>query len=312
MVKRQKKDIVVMGHILNEKIIFPDKEIFPVLGSPVAYSSVCMASLGVKIGIVSKVGKDFPKDLLKVFNQLEIDQDGIAIGENSTNNELVYDKQGKKTLKFITKSEDIFFRDIPESYLDAKIFYICPMDYEIDIKTIKKIYNLKKTMAVDIGGYGGGTSDTYPKEKSGYEIKELCPFFDIVKGSIEDYYHIFGADADDEQEISKKIIQWGAKISLITLGKKGSFVKTKNKEYYIPAFSTPSNEIIDRTGAGDCYSAGFLTYFLHNRDPYTSAVYASATTSYVIERSGGVVVERMPKKKEIEKRIKIIENTVNY
>ena len=56
------------------------------------------------------------------------------------------------------------------------------MDYEINMKTIKKIYDLGKIMAVDIGGYGGGTSDTHPKEKSGYEIKELCPFFDIIKG----------------------------------------------------------------------------------------------------------------------------------
>jgi len=176
------------------------------------------------------------------------------------------------------------------------------------MKTIKRISNLGKIMAVDIGGYGGGTSDTHPKEKNGYEIKELCPFFDIVKGSVEDYYHIFGAGIGDEQEVSRKIVQWGAQISVITLGEKGSFIKTKDKEYYIPAFPTPLDEIVDRTGAGDCYSAGFLTHFLHNRDPYTSAVYASATTSYVIERSGGVVVERMPKKKEIERRVKIINN----
>lgn len=301
-------EIVVLGHMLNEKIIFPDREIYPVLGSPVAYSSACMASLGVEVGIVTKIGKDFPKDLLKVFNQLGIGQEGIVMGKNSTNNELIYDKQGNKTVNFITKAEDIFFEDIPSTYLDAKIFYICPMDYEINIKTIKKTYDLGKIMAVDIGGYGGGTSDTHPKEKSGYEIKELCPFFDIVKGSIEDYYHIFGVGVGDEQEVSRKIIQWGAKISLITLGEKGSFIKIKDKEYYVPAFPTPLSEIIDRTGAGDCFSAGFLTHFLHNRDPYTSTVYASATTSYVIERSGGVVVERMPKKREIEQRIKIINN----
>ncbi|RLC36524.1 MAG: carbohydrate kinase family protein [Candidatus Nealsonbacteria bacterium] len=304
-----KLDIVVLGHILNEKIIFSDdKEIYPVLGSPVAYSSACMASLGVRTGIVTKIGEDFPKKLLKIFQQLSINQEGIKMGEKSTNNELIYDKEGNKTVKFITKAEDIFFEDIPSSYLNTKIFYICPMDYEIDIKTIKKIYGLGKIMAVDIGGYGGGTSDTHPKEKSGYEIKELCPFFDIVKGSIEDYYHIFGVGVGDEKEVSRKMIQWGAKISVITLGKEGSYIKTKDAEYYIPAFPTPIEEILDRTGAGDCFSAGFLTHFLHNRDPYASAVYASATTSYVIEQSGGVVVERMPKKKEIERRIKIINN----
>jgi hypothetical protein len=67
-------DIVVLGHILNEKIVFPDREIYPVLGSPVAYSSVCMASLDVKIGIVTKIGKNFPQNLLHVFDLLLMSQ----------------------------------------------------------------------------------------------------------------------------------------------------------------------------------------------------------------------------------------------
>jgi ribokinase len=165
-------------------------------------------------------------------------------------------------------------------------------------------------MAVDIGGYGGSTSATYPEEKNGHEIKELCPFFDIVKGSIEDYTHIFGIGVGNEKEISKKIIDWGARISLITLGEKGSFVKTKDNEYYIPAFPTPLEKIVDRTGAGDCFSAGFLANFLFDGDPYSSAIYASATTSYVIERTGGVVFERMPSKEEIAHRVEVMNNLI--
>ena len=51
-------EIIVVGHILNEKIVFPDRVIAPVLGSPAAYSSVCLASLGVKVGVVSKIGSE--------------------------------------------------------------------------------------------------------------------------------------------------------------------------------------------------------------------------------------------------------------
>ncbi|MCL4386753.1 MAG: carbohydrate kinase family protein, partial [Cyanobacteria bacterium] len=109
-------DIVAIGHILNEKIIFPDKEICPVLGSPVAYSSVCLASLGVKVGIVTKIGKDFPQSLFKTFNEVGVNKDGIVIGLNSTKNELIYDENGNKTLNFLTKSESIYFNDIPQTY----------------------------------------------------------------------------------------------------------------------------------------------------------------------------------------------------
>ena len=295
-------DIAVLGNILNEKIIFPDRQIYPVLGSPAAYSSVCMASLGAKVGIVTKIGKDFPRELLSVFDELRVNKDGIVIGENSTNNELVYDRNGNKSLKFITKAEEIFFEDIPDSCFDAKIFYICPMDYEVSIETISKISNLGKIMAIDLGGYGGGTSDSHPKIKDGNEIERLCPYFDIVKASIEDCSHVFGIS--DEKKISEKIIDWGADISVITLGEKGSFIKTKNVEKYIPPF--PIKKIVDQTGAGDCYFAGFLVEFLTSSDSYISAVYGNAAASYIVERSGGAVVSRMPDMEEVERRAKAL------
>jgi len=303
-----KVDIVVLGNILNEKIVFPDREVYPVLGSPAAYSSVCMASLGAKVGIVTKIGEDFPEKLLGVFDETEVAKDGIVVGKDSTNNELIYDRDGNKTLRFVTKAEEIFFKDIPESYLNAKIFYICPMDYEVGIGTISKISNLGKIMAVDLGGYGGGTSDTHPKEKDGYEIKKLCPYFDIVKASIEDCYYIFGADLGDEKKISKKIIEWGAKVSIITLGEKGSFVKTADSEKYVPPF--PVKKFVDPTGAGDCYLAGFLVNFIANGDPFVSAMYGTATTSYIVERSGGVVSSRMPDMDEVETRVRVVKNLV--
>ena len=58
-------EVVTIGHILNETIIFVDGgRKGPVLGSPAAYSSVVTARLGVKTGIVTKVGSDAPAQLL--------------------------------------------------------------------------------------------------------------------------------------------------------------------------------------------------------------------------------------------------------
>ncbi|MCL4416664.1 MAG: carbohydrate kinase family protein [Actinobacteria bacterium] len=300
-------EVAVLGHILNEKIIFPDKTIFPVLGSPAAYSSTCMASLGIKVGIVTKIGKDYPEKLIGVFNELNIDKEGIIVGEYSSNNELIYDENGDKALKFLTKAEDIKFEDIPKSFLRAKIYYICPMDYEIDANTIKNLSKFKNIIAVDLGGYGGGTSDTHPVKKDGYEIKGLCNYFDIVKLSAEDCFHIFGTS--EERIIANNLLNWGVKICVITLGQKGSFLKTKNLEKYIPPF--PSEKVIDRTGAGDCFGAGFLASYLKNGNPILSAIYGTAVTSYIIERSGGVIKSRMPLIKEAEDRVNLLKLLMN-
>ncbi len=296
-------DVVCLGHILNEKIIFPDKVIAPVLGSPAAYSSVCLASLGVDVGIVTKIGPDFPEDLLEVYDRAGVDKEGISVGEASTNNELIYDSDGNKTLKFITRAEDIKYRDIPAEYHNAKIFYICPMDYEINMDTIEKISKLGKTMIVDLGGYGGGTSANHPQVKDGSKIKDLCPYFKIVRASIEDLYHIFGHDIC-EGTAAEKILGWGAEGVVITLGEKGSYVRAATEKKSIPAY--PIEEFVDQTGAGDCFSAGFMAKYLKSGDLFTSAAYGCAVTSYIIERSGGVSAKRMPDIEEVEKRVKVI------
>lgn len=292
-------DIAVIGHILNEKVVFPEKEIYPVLGSPVAYSSVCMSMLSVDVGIVTKIGRDFPEQLLTVFKQTGVDTSGIKLCNSSTNNELIYDFNGNKRVNFLSKADDISYMDIPSDYLDSEIFSVSPMDYEVGLDTIKKLNETGKVTAVDIGGYGGGTSATHPNIKNGQEIREVCPYFNIVKGSIEDYLHIFG-DTTDEVYISDKVIEWGADISIVTLGERGSYIKTKNNQKYILPY--PIKHRVDQTGAGDCYMAGFLSSYLKDRDPFEAGYIGTAATSYVIERSGGVVAQRMPSLKEVLKR----------
>jgi sugar/nucleoside kinase (ribokinase family) len=292
-------EIAVLGHILNEKIVFPDRVIHPVLGSPVAYSSVCMASLGKDVGIVTKVGKDFPKSLLKVFDDVGVDTSGLSVSESSTNNELIYDHKGNKTLRFLSKANPVLFDDIPEEYLEAKIFYICPIDFEVPLGTIQRIFALKRLIAVDLGGYGGGTSEFHPVVKDGHTVKEICPFSDIVKASIEDITHIFG-DVD-KKEVAEMIVSWGAQICIITLGGNGAYLKFNQNDYYFKPF--PVEKFVDQTGAGDCFCAGFLSKYVNNDDPIESMYYGIAAASYIVERSGGVIKERMPDQKEVEKRV---------
>jgi sugar/nucleoside kinase (ribokinase family) len=60
--------------------------------------------------------------------------------------------------------------------------------------------------------------------------------------------------------------------------------------------------VVDQTGAGDCFSAGFLSSYVEDPDPFTAAVYGNAVTSFVIERTGGASIARMPTKANAEAR----------
>ena len=298
---------VAIGHLIKETIKFPHKTIGPVLGSPAAYSSVAAARLGVKAGIITKVGKDIPQDLLKPLFEAGVDTRGLKIeGEDTTTNLLLYDASGNKTFRYLKKAPDILFNDIPRSYLAAKIFYICPINYEVSLETIRHIHSLDKIMAMDLGGWGGAASTAHPKgEKDYYILRKLIKYLHIVKASTEDCQYLFHSRDIPANEIPHLFVEWGAKIGIVTLGKNGSIVADKKRQLRVPAFSS---NVIDCTGAGDVYSAGFLAEYLKTKNVEKSALFASATSSLVIEDSGGVSVKRMPDRAKVLKRIRSMKN----
>ena len=72
-----KLEIIVMSHMVNEIIKFPDRTIEGVLGSPTAYSSVALGMLGAKVGVVSKIGTDVGEDFLQPLKEANVDIRGI-------------------------------------------------------------------------------------------------------------------------------------------------------------------------------------------------------------------------------------------
>ena len=299
-------DVVLAGHILNEKVVFPDRVLYPVLGSPVAYCSVCLASLGARVGIVTKIGNDFPRQLLSVFQEVGVDTAGVSVGEVSTRNELIYQADGRKTLRFLARAPSIDYPDFPERYLRAKIVYVCPMDHEVSLEGIHRLSLLGRTMVVDLGGFGGATSADHPLAKDGAELRDLCPYFDVVKGSIEDLGHILGAAPTEEEAVAERILGFGSRVAVVTLGARGAYVRTGERGMHCPPYLGRQADVVDPTGAGDCFSAGFLFHYGRTRDASAATLYGNAVTSYVIERTGGVVAARMPGRDEADRRADVM------
>lgn len=296
-------ELVIIGHIINETIQYSDRTVTPVLGSPAAYCSVIASKLGIRTGLVTKIGKDWPDKLLQVIKDAGVDVRGVKVGDRSTRNLLIYDISGNKKVRYIEKACHIMFDDIPKEYLGAKIIYVCPMDYEVPLETVKELDNLGKTLAVDLMGYGGATSSIHPHQKeqeTHQALKELVRHFHIVKASIEDCQYFFETKKRMEEDIAHLFTKWGADIGIVTLGEKGAIVTTRDKIFRAPAFPV---RVEDCTGAGDAYSAGFLAEYLRTKDSNKSALFAAATASLVIEGSGGVLLERMPTSSQVRDRI---------
>ncbi|HDD40618.1 MAG TPA: carbohydrate kinase family protein [Nitrososphaeria archaeon] len=297
-------ELVTMGTILKEIIKFPEKTIGPVLGSPAAYSSVAAARLGVKTGIITKIGTDMPQELLQPFLEAGVDLRGLHVENVTTTNLLVYHEDGSKEIIYLKQASPIFPSDIPEEYMKADIVHICPMNYEVPISTVKFLKEQGLTLSTDVAGYGGAASIEHPANnpERATLFEELIGLFDIVKASLEDCVHIFGARSDLKDYAMRRIIELGARIAIITLGKDGAVgMDETGAVYEIPPYPV---KVVDPTGAGDVFCAGFLAEFIRSGDWRKSMISGSVTASFVIEKSGGVLPSRMPTIEDVRERIK--------
>ena len=273
----------------------------------------------MRSGIVTKVGSDAPANLTQPLRDAGVDLSGIDDRSPvTTTNELVYAADGTKELKYLKQAEPISASDILNRYSQASAFYVCPLDYEVPLETVSQIARLRKLMAVDLGGYGGAHArrDT---ERALETVSRDAASDDVVLRSqalltkadlywaLANLPEIPGATTQPSLRFSETrealLNQAEATYqqALQSYGNKPRIkVAAKDQKYVLPALP---GSVIDVTGGGDCYMAGFLVEFMRTGDPWQSGLFAAAVALCVIERAGGVRADRMPTRAEACKRI---------
>ncbi len=274
-------DLVVAGYLLHD-VLDIDGQIKECLGGSAAYTSLAAAKLGVSVGIVSKVGEDF-----KYFKELEgIDLNGVLKQKITTVFFNTY-RNGVRTQRIANIWGKIVAEGIPGNCLKAKAIHLGPVFNEISIETISFLrQNSNAFISLDPQGFlrGEENSIVFPKEMD----YSLLDFVDLVKVS----------ERDCSQK-ALKIMKQKCGIVIVTRGKEGSTVFSDGKVFDIPFFKV--EKLVDETGAGDVFMAGFIKEYLESKDVEKSALFGSATASFAVEDFG---VNGIGSLEEITKRIR--------
>jgi len=117
---------------------------------------------------------------------------------------------------------------------------------------------------------------------------------DLVKGAAAFLPHVDYFLPNEEQALmmtgtgdpvlaARKLIAEGPRAVLVTLGEHGSLVATADGVERIPAIEV---DVVDTTGCGDAYCAGFITGLLNGRELGESARWGTAAAATVAQGLG--------------------------
>ncbi len=288
-------EVVVVGNMVKETIFYPDKTVGPVLGSPCAYTSLALARMGKKVGVVTYYGNDFKAEIDKELRL--VDRTGCREYLHTTENHLIYQDEEKNRVEYFKVAPVISSDLIPEEYKNAPVFFISPMHFEVDVEVCRMLSGQKKTIIVDLGGYGGTTSYYHfsvATARGSKLIDTLCRYAAIIKASRDDLRYLF-PDNDIESCISY-LLDKGADCVVVTMGIEGAvYQKQGGPLKSFPCYRAEREEEKNLTGAGDVFTAGMIAALCEKPSDMDYAVrYGNSAASLILDVRGGCVEKRMP------------------
>ncbi len=230
-----------------------------------------LALLGIEPKIISTAGSDFERYKAH-FKSLNIDPASVHVDlKNLTSSAFIMtDKADNQIAAFSFGAGNTPYEPLPltEGIVCAHIGAGCPRDMQV----LPEHYR------------SHGVSYFYDPAQ---QIPTLGA--EDLKNGITGATVLFGNDYEigllmektgwDEQELLTKV-----PAIIITYGEKGTRILTEGKVDEVLA--APAKEVVDPTGAGDAYRAGFIAGFLHALPVHQCARLGSIVSVYAVEKYG--------------------------
>lgn len=280
------------------------KTVNRILGGAATYASLSACKY-VPTNLVGVIGSDFPLHYMEILKR-NVDTRGLIFKENgktfhydsSFDETLTVRRSNKTELNVINKFEPI----IPEEYIDSKFIFLANNDPTQNIK-ILKLFSDPKLVICDTIEYWINT-----------KYDELNNLMKNVNGIIIDSQEARLITHEHNLIKCAKIIREIVKdFVIIKKGEHGSMLFYQDMIFLLPAF--PIENVIDPTGAGDCFAGGFLGYLaksgrVNERIIKEACIYGNIMGSFAIQDYGaGKLIDLSLE--EIEDRVNIYKGFID-
>lgn len=274
------KDICCIGHITKDKIITPRQTVY-MAGGTSFYFSYAFSHLpkNVSFQLVTKLGEGEMKSVE------DMRQAGIDVQVYPSSHTVYFENkygenQNDRTQRVLERADPFTVDEMRE--VNAGVYHLGSLLSDDFSTEVVKYLSTKGRISIDAQGYLREVrgEKVYPIDWA--EKLEILAHTDIIKVNEHEMEVITGFT--DPRAAAKCLAEWGVKEVCVTLGSEGSIILAEGKFYDIPAYEP--KEIVDATGCGDTYSAGYLWCRAQGMGFEESGKFAAAMCTLKLEHSG--------------------------
>ena len=245
-------------------------------------TAVTFARQGLSTACIGVVGDDFNgKEVLD-----ELDKEGVETkffqkhdDDYTAYSAILVDPSGERTIMSY-KGEGQHFDGgkVDFDQIQTKWLFLDSLGGHFDL--LENAVNWAVANNVKLATNPGGKELKHGLEK----LKPLLKNFSVVIMNQEEASGLTGIDYKQEGDIFKFMDEVIGGIFVMTKGPEGVVVSDGKNVYRA---GIPDSPVIERTGAGDAFSSGFVSEYIHSGDIPKAIQFATANASSVVTQYGG-------------------------
>lgn len=283
------------------------------IGGNALYAGVGARVWAQRVGLLARVGSNYPADWLQKLNARGLDTRGVKVLEtpqdtrtfyayrsleerDDTNPAKHFERLGQPLPEALngyvssTNGQEERNRfgplavrpsETPRSYLHARGAHLAPCEYVVH-QTLPATLRRNGVRFVTCD-----PSVRYMQPTFTDEVKQVINGLDAFLPSEMEVRLFFGEALKDLWQAAEAFGAMGTRLVVIKLGARGQYIyeAATRRKWHVPAYPA---KVRDVTGAGDAYCGGFLTGLAETEDAVEAALRGTVSASLVVEGTGAL------------------------
>ena len=273
-------ELLVLGNLLVDDVVFADGSTrMGQAGGAALYVALAASLFGVRVGLVSVRGEDYPKAVLQALIERGVAMDAVAsLGRPGLRTWLLYEGRVRRVVHHLDGPSHTAVSptlgQIPAVWLqNARAVHLAPMPFEVQRRIAHGLASRDNHLLVSLDPY-----ELLQDQGDVERWRDLLMDVDLF---------FFGEDEMLLPSSPKQVLDGLSSDRLrgiaLKHGVRGGIFWDAGRLF---AWSPRESEVVDPTGAGDAFAAGFVAGRLKGEDLKGCLRYAVVAASFALEGQG--------------------------